>query len=179
MKLVIVLGVLFFITSDLDAQPTEMMKLRESYYRSSEDAKMAESFYELLESSSVEQPLRFGYFGMANFMLAYHSLNPFDKFKYFIAGKEILADAISAAPQNTELRYLRFTVQTNAPAFLNYRRHLSEDKQVLLNTLSSKLPDLIDNDLRMRISKYLQKTKFCTLREKESLAKLKLNREKM
>jgi hypothetical protein len=159
---------------NLSAQTSEIAELRVLYYRASHENKAANEFYDKLQSIDETQPVRLGYKGMASFMLAYHSRNPLSKLKYFIEGKGSLEKAIEHAPASPELRYLRFTVQTNAPAFLNYGRNIDEDKKILLAALVSPTQDGIDRDLRQRMLDYMLESKYCSDRDKQLLFQVEL-----
>lgn len=150
-------------------QTSQLDELRILYYAASQDKSAANHLFEKLESTDETEPARFGYRGMSNFMQAYHAINPLSKLRFFLAGKAILERAIQVEPDNTELRYLRFTVQTNAPAFLNYRRCIQEDKKFLLEALMYPGSKELDKDLRERILEYMFTTKHCTKAEREKL----------
>ena len=45
--------------------------------------------------------------------------------------------AVSIDPQNPEVRFLRFSVESNLPAFLGLSKHVDEDKEMLLNAALS------------------------------------------
>lgn len=100
-------------------------------------------------------PLLFGYRGCATMLMAKHSVNPFSKLSYFRKGKVILEKAIKADQNNVELRFLRYTIQTNVPSFLNYNDNLEQDRTFLTRVL----PELKDKDLKPIISSYLKKVK--------------------
>ncbi len=50
-------------------------------------------------------------------------------------GAAIIDRAIVKDSESIELRFLRFTIQVNSPALLNYKRNISEDKQLLTKGL--------------------------------------------
>lgn len=51
------------------------------------------------------------------------------KFSFFKKGASLMDEAINADAKNTELKFLRFMVQEQAPWILNYRDHLKSDAQ--------------------------------------------------
>src|SRR5436190_6706863 len=71
------------------------------------------------------------YKACATMIMAKHCFNPFKKLSYFNEGKALLEKCISSQPENPEIRYLRFTVQSSAPRFLCYNKSLQEDKDFL------------------------------------------------
>lgn len=84
---------------------------------------------------TVSQPLLFGYKGCATMIMAKHAFNPLSKWSYFKKGKSMLEQSIAADPSNIELRYLRFTVQSNTPAFLGYKGKIESDRQFIKNNI--------------------------------------------
>jgi hypothetical protein len=65
----------------------------------------------------------------------------------------MLESAIQADNANIELRFLRYTIQTSVPSFLNYSGEKKADKLFL----SKSIPDLKDQELKKIINAYLLK----------------------
>ena len=137
--------------------------LRSLYYKASQNSSEAERFYDLMKDTGTKPPLLLGYKSMAEFMKCYHSYNPVNKLTYFYKGKADLDKAISLAPNNVELRYLRFTVQTNLPPFLNYKGDIEEDKKFLMQNFMSVRSDA---ELHFMIREYMINSDFCSEEEK-------------
>ena len=81
-------------------------------------------------------PISLGYRGAAKMLLAKFELNVFKKYELFQEGKNELENAILWDSESVELRFIRFSCQTNAPWFLNYRCSLNRDKEILLHSIS-------------------------------------------
>ena len=81
-----------------------------------------------------------------------HAFNPYNKMANFNKGKKLLEEAIQADSKNAELRFLRLSVQTHAPFFLNYADKLKEDEQLI----RTSYPTLTDRDLRDRIKNFFK-----------------------
>ena len=86
-------------------------------------------------------------------LMAKHVINPFSKLSYFKKGKLMLENAIKADYTNVELRFLRYTIQTNVPGFLNY----TSEKNLDRTFIAQSLPKLKDQDLKKIISEFLLK----------------------
>lgn len=116
---------------------------------------------ELFNSSrrTPASPLLAGYKGVGSIMMCNHTRNPYSKWRYFSDGKRMLENAISQDPVDVELRFLRFAVQSNAPAFLRYNHEMQEDKKTLLHYLQQPLSTAGDTELRSMILVYLGKTR--------------------
>jgi hypothetical protein len=107
----------------------------------------------LLPFNETNNPLLLGYKGGATMLMAKHVFNPFSKLSYFKKGKVMLESAIKADRNNVELRFLRYTIQTNVPGFLNY----NSDKNLDRNFITQSLPKIKDQELQKIISAYLLK----------------------
>ncbi len=103
--------------------------------------------------NEINNPLFLGYRGGATMLMAKHVINPFSKLSYFKKGKLMLENAIKADYTNVELRFLRYTIQTNVPGFLNY----TSEKNLDRTFIAQSLPKLKDQDLKKIISEFLLK----------------------
>jgi hypothetical protein len=107
----------------------------------------------LVPFNETNNPLLFGYRGGATMLMAKHAFNPFSKLSYFKKGKIMLERAIKAERNNVELRFLRYTIQTNVPGFLNYNSDKDADR-IFLTQSVLKLKDL---ELQKIINEFLLK----------------------
>jgi hypothetical protein len=145
-------------------------QIRNAYYAALENSKSADDFSKLFkEIKNVNDPLIKGYKGMSEMILSRHAFNPYSKLNYFYKGRDLLEEAINADPKNTELLFLRFSVQTNCPGFLNYSTNISQDKQALIDFLVSK--NQKDKDLSEKITSFLLHSKHVKEEEKTKLKK--------
>jgi hypothetical protein len=89
--------------------------------------------YEMLNSleKNKENVKAMGYLGAFTMIKANHQLNPIKKIGSFNEGKKILEKAIAQAPNDVELRYVRYAIQISIPKFLAYNANLIEDKKIL------------------------------------------------
>ncbi len=142
----------FIIFINLTDRSTEV---RKAFYMASESSKANNEFRKLLSGLSSEDPLILGYKGMSEMLVAYHSYNPVTKYLAFARGRDMLEAAIMKDPFNMELRFLRYSVQKNAPGFLLYSSSVLNDKKLLESALKS---NELDADLRSRILEFFSKT---------------------
>ena len=61
----------------------------------------------------------------------------YTKLEYFNQGKDLLEDAIKEQPLHAEIRFLRLTVQAEAPFMLGYSGDIAEDVEVVYKAFSS------------------------------------------
>ncbi|MES2679443.1 MAG: hypothetical protein V4635_06135 [Bacteroidota bacterium] len=150
----------------------EILLYRQLLHQSESNATVAKTFYERLKNSRTEKPLVGGYKGMSAFMMSKHLSNPLTKLTYFKTGKNNLEAAIKADPASIELLYLRFSVQCNLPAFLNYNSNIDQDKKKILAFLKNKNSG--DEDLYERIYSFMLTAKQVSVSEKKAITTNKL-----
>lgn len=144
----------------------DLLRVRNLYYKATENRSDAEAFSSFLTGSpGINKSLLDGYKGMSYMIRANHSWNPYNKLSFFNKGKDLLDGSIQNAPQELELRFLRFCVQTNAPGFLGYSGKITEDKALILSLYGT----CSDADLKNRIKNYLASSSYCTAADKERL----------
>lgn len=90
-----------------------------------------------LKSNDVSVTLKRAYYAAAEMTSAKYKLNPATKISTFNSGKKILEATILSDTANLEARYIRYTIQQNAPSFLGYKTNLSSDKFFLIKHLAS------------------------------------------
>ena len=67
---------------------------------------------------------------------------------------------------STELRFLRYCIQSNAPVFLGYSNEVEVDKNYIVEHYIADL----DDDLKWRIKKYFIDSKDLSKEEKKTLS---------
>lgn len=146
----------FFLLQGLQllAKSPEIEDVRVLFHKAESSQKVCVELIELLEPyNDKNNALFLGYRASATMLMAKHLINPFSKLSYFKKGKLMLEKAIEFDQKNVELRFLRYTIQTNVPSFLNYSEDKERDKLFLLQSLNS----LKDQKLKNIISNYLKK----------------------
>ncbi|MEI7802537.1 MAG: hypothetical protein WCI97_07835 [Bacteroidota bacterium] len=153
--------ILFFVLSfSFVAKSQSLIQIRDQFYRAQINEESADSFYSKMQNVSASaSAIMIGYKGMSSFMLCNYSYNPYNKLKYFNEGKNLLDKAITMSSDNTELRFLRYTIQKNVPSFLGYSSNLVEDKQCVTKKISNEEFKMTDADLYRRIANYLSSEK--------------------
>ncbi len=67
------------------------------------------------------------YLGAALILKAKHTSSPISKLSFFRKGRKKLDEVIDKNPNFVEYKWLRYSLQKNAPVFLNYNRNLIKD----------------------------------------------------
>ena len=147
-------------------------EVRRGFFKVCEkDKKIADWINELqnIEDSSY---LILAYKSAACTMYAEEISGVSNKLKYFNTGRKSLDKIISKHPSDIEPRFLRLTIQMNAPFFLGYSGEIKEDKQVVIRGLLSAEKNKKEPFLVTKIIDYLKSTSLCTAEETEFLNKL-------
>ena len=93
-----------------------------------EDEQLLKAIYTLLNSSTSQDV----------FMVNEAQANSIYK------GKKNIEQAIEQEPNNAELRFIRLSVQKNAPTFLEYHSNIKEDIQFIKNNRSQIKSNVIN-----------------------------------
>lgn len=114
--------------------PLDISQVRDSFFNGWLGECGATKLFSQLENVELNEPILSAYKGAAEMTLANCVSNPFKKYHYFNDGKAGLESAVANDPENFEIRYLRFVVQGQLPAILNYNNK-DEDRQFLIESL--------------------------------------------
>lgn len=138
------------ITIQGQSNTKELTLLRTSFDKAVVSEKGAKLFLSTVNPGA--SAIHKGYHAAVTMMMAQYAFSPFKKIDLFNQGKEQLEQSIKENPDEVELRFIRYMIQTNSPAFLKYNTSLSKDKQFI----EQSLPALLDLDLKKRIENYFQ-----------------------
>lgn len=138
MKLAAIL--FFLLISELGfSQTIDINEIRQLYVNALEKKDASERLFFLTKDGSIKSNLlTYSYHAIAYMLLAKHANNPTKKWQYFKKGKEMLESAISQNPENVEIRFLRYCVQSNSPFFLNYQNDLEYDKKLIIKNINDQ-----------------------------------------
>lgn len=91
-----------------------------------------EDCHELIHRASKEKgPIASAYFQAAKMVETKYFKNPFAILKQFNQAKKELEKLIKNNPTEIEIRYLRYTIQVNTPAFVGYNRSKNIDRALI------------------------------------------------
>lgn len=116
--------------------PYQPATLRRHYEQAATDKAAGEKFYQLLADYKDRDALVLGYKAAAEAIRA-RDASMFNKLTYVQDAARTFEQAVSLDPKNPEIRFLRFSVESNLPAFLGLSKHVDEDKELLLNAALS------------------------------------------
>ncbi|WP_258104380.1 hypothetical protein [Marinoscillum sp. MHG1-6] len=123
----------------------------------------AEEIYEAMKEEKVHTALAMAYFATIEMIMADNAIAPWNKLSYFNRGSDRLNEAVEAAKENVEIRYLRFACQTKAPDFLGYDDYIEEDKAFLMQAFN----EMKDADLKQRVQRIMKISKHITEEERK------------
>jgi hypothetical protein len=87
---------------------------------------------ELVKASRPDdQPVLYCYAGAVQIIMAKYVSNPFTKFSNFKKGRLMMEEAITKDTASFEMRYLRLSIQSSLPSFLDYHDQIAEDQYFL------------------------------------------------
>lgn len=153
---------ILFLVSFL-AQSQDLKTIRTQYPKAVESAEItAKLDGELANINSSNKPVLIAYKGAVLTLQAKFAQKNSDKKEFFKQGVSLIESAVSAESSNIELRYIRLSVQENAPKFLGYHKNIEEDKKFILKhagSISSAELEEIVKDFVMKSENFEQNEK--------------------
>ena len=118
---------------------SEISSVRSTYIEAVEVSAKADALVKMTGNYGNNGVLM-AYYGMGKALQAKHGWNPASRFALAKEAAVILNKAVSTAPQNLEVRFLRFSFESRAPAILGITSHTREDKAWIMSHLDKKHP---------------------------------------
>lgn len=125
MNIMVLIISFFFLIQNPNESLLIKVRLNYNVFLSNKD--LCQATISELEKNKNESVLFLGYLGALQTINASHVSNPITKLKTFNKGKQNIEAAVKADPNNLEIRFIRLSVQKNAPSFLGYNTSISED----------------------------------------------------
>ncbi len=168
MKITITI-IFVFVGYCLSAQNVEINKVHSLYFEGWTDECGANSLVDYLSQVTLkDKPVFKAYKGASIATTANCELMPWKKLKNFNEGKHYIESAVRDEPENLEIRFIRFTIQTNIPPILNYD-NMEEDKNFILKNLNLQTYSKINNYLFKEICDFMTNSKLISEDEKRQL----------
>lgn len=169
LSLIILLG---FGRNALAMQQQDINGWRLELRRAIESKDVTDSLYNVLSNIKSKQPVVVAYIGALNGLKAKYSWNPYSKIKFINSAEDAFEQAVKNDPHNVEIRFLRFSVETNVPGFLHMDKNMDADKNEIVQQLQAKnYPDPGNKDLTASIVKFLIDSGRCSESELQFLNK--------
>lgn len=106
--------------------------VRQTYFQAKDSEAATRQLAEMLKEITVADTLLWAYKGAAQALKAKFVFNPFSKLEMVQKANQMITEAVNANPTDIEIRFVRFTIQANLPAFLNLSREIELDKQAVI-----------------------------------------------
>jgi len=151
--------------------PQRMAELRREMVSAISSSKTTDSLYSSLNTQLNKTPIITCYIAALQALKAKHSWNPYFKFKYLNDSEKTFDNAVTADPQNMEIRFMRFSVEHYVPVFLGDDKDLYADREEIIDDIKKKRYTTADKDLVTAIVKFLLASKRCTPAENTYLTK--------
>ncbi len=150
----------------LYSQGMTLEEARKVYAESMHDKATCEAAYKKIASvQNSDNHLLMGYKAAITVAMSKHLKTTKEKISHFNNGKQLMESSIVKDAKNVELRFLRFTIQSNCPAVLKYNKSLTTDKLFIIDNLTS----VQNTTIRSRIKDFLLQSKNITIEEKQKL----------
>lgn len=115
----------------------DLAEIRTDFQKASSDKRLREAFYSKISEEPSHSPTIAAYKGSAKAMMAEVVLSPYSKYSLFKSGTEMIDLAAKQDPSNAEIRYLRFLIQTESPAFLGYDDDIENDFNIITKAIEN------------------------------------------
>ena len=139
---------------------------RKVYSESMKDKATCEAAYnKISQTKDSDNSLLVGYKAAITIAMSKHLKTTKEKIAYFNKGKALLESAIARDDKNVELRFIRFTIQSNCPAALKYNKNKTADKDFIIENLAG----VKNNSVKSRIKEYFLQSKDISAEDKQKL----------
>lgn len=112
--------------------PQNAVEWRKLYLEAVKTETAAVKLEQQTRSWQGKEPLMQAYQGTALALKAKYSYNPYTKVSAVKAGASMLNAAVNRAAADTEIRFLRYSVEVNTPSMVGISTHLAADKAHIL-----------------------------------------------
>ncbi len=106
----------------------DLTRLRHLYAEAVQEEAAAKSFHSVLHPYNGADAAILAYRGVAEALLARYQWSPMAKLRAVREAQRLFKRAVGLAPENVEVRFLRYTVEANVPHYLGFSQHLAEDR---------------------------------------------------
>lgn len=135
----LLLSFIFFQTS---FRSSGLDIIRINYSKAVSDKELCEKMIGELTRTKNGSVTHLAYLGGLQTIWSNHVFSPISKLNTFKEGRNNIEQAIKKEPGNVELRFIRLSVQKNAPSFLGYSSNTNEDNEFIRKNrykISSKI----------------------------------------
>lgn len=140
----LLISTIFFI---LSFNATGLDEVRANYNKLVSEKELCEKMIAELTKTKNNSATHLAYLGGLQTIWANHVLSPISKLNTFKKGKNNIEEAIKKEPENVELRFIRLSVQKNAPSFLGYKSNIHEDVKFIKENRHQLGSDILQKNI--------------------------------
>lgn len=126
---------------------TRLDFVRANYNKAVSDKKLCEKIIKELAATKNNSATHLAYLGGFQTIWANHVFSPIAKLNTFKKGTKKIEQAIGRELENVELRFIRLSVQKNAPAFLGYKSNINEDAEFIKKNRHQISSDILEKNI--------------------------------
>lgn len=149
----------------------KMAEVKIDLVRAVESSKTTDSLYRELDKLEHKTPILIAYVGALQALKAKHAWNPYSKIANVNRSLKTLAQAVKMDKNDLEIRFIRFSIEYNTPAFLGFGKNLDEDKKEILKHYRNENFKSAGDELVKNIAKFMIDSDRCTKDEVKVLKK--------
>ena len=158
-----VFSLLFLVHNATADSPEPNLKvIRKQLRVAISSSETTDSLYKSLSAMKSRSGIIDGFIAGLQALKAKHAWNPYSKIRYIKNCEKTFEKAISADPENIEIRFMRFSVEDSVPKFLGYNKNINTDSQEIIAQLDKKNYGTADRELTIEIIKFLVNSRRCT-----------------
>lgn len=125
-------------------------EIRKLFSEAADNSSKTNQLYQLLQNETGKNPILLAYRAASEALEAKHSWNVLTKWSNIDKAMQLFQKAIEIAPENIEIRFLRYSIQINTPFILGYSQNINEDKQKMIDLF-------LEADLPLAMKKQIEK----------------------
>jgi|GEM_PF-6433363 len=134
----------------------DMADIRDQYFKALYDEDVALELLDHFSANEKDDAVWKAYHGGIHAVMCLHTGNPFKRGKLIKEAQILIEQAVVDSPSNTEIRFMRFAVESQLPKFLGKSKNLVEDASFLGKKLLEDDISHLSLDARLYIVKILK-----------------------
>ena len=146
---------LLLLLFPLSVLSSDLEKVRRTFYAAVEDKSQAEKFLRQMKNEQGISPVHLAYYGSAQTLMGKHAWNPYQKLAHLKSGMQVLSAASRKAPDDLEIRFLRFSIEHYLPSFLGMSKHLDEDRKKIVSLVQRRQYGGLNNEVLKNMLKFV------------------------
>ncbi|MFD2786626.1 hypothetical protein [Hymenobacter rubripertinctus] len=154
-----------------EANPYSVSQLRRQYQQAAANKEAGEKFHKLMAAYTEQNAVVLAYKAASEAIRA-RDASMFNKLTYVQQASKQFDQAVKLDADNAEIRFLRLSVESNLPGFLNLSQHVEEDRQFLVRTLLNHPQSGLDAESFDLVRDFLVQRGHVSDHEAQKLARL-------